>query len=119
MVRSDDGLTSCSVECKTDQARRQKVVMSRTSQPAPVQDLSMMKFSSKVATAVQNSNTSEIVTNEAIQGPDQLDSGELNKIEVEHDCDDVEQEKTKTGTTNIILSTETDSDILCKVCRRH
>merc|ERR1719186_1496385 len=103
------------MECKTDQARRQKVVIIETRQPAPIQDYSMIKSSSKVATAVQNMNTSEIVTNETIQSSDQFDSGEENKIEVEHDCEDVEQEKTKTGTTNIILSTETDSDIECKV----
>merc|ERR1719186_363059 len=103
------------MECKTDQARRQKVVIIETRQPAPIQDYSMIKSSSKVATAVQNMNTSEIVTNETIQSSDQFDSGEENKIEVEHDCDDVEQEKTKIGTTNIILSTVTDSDIECKV----
>merc|ERR1719186_506709 len=103
------------MECKTDQARRQKVVIIETRQPAPIQDYSMIKSSSKVATAVQNMNTSEIVTNETIQSSDQFDSGEENKIEVEHDCDDVEQEKTKTGTTNIILSTETDNDTECKV----
>merc|ERR1719186_1565091 len=103
------------MECKTDQARRQKVVIIETRQPAPIQDYSMIKSSSKVATAVQNSYTSEIVTNETIQSSDQFDSGEENKIEVEHECEDVKQEKTKTGTTNIILSTETDSDIECKV----
>merc|ERR1719186_131602 len=86
--------------------------MSRTSRPAPVQDISIMKSSSKV---VLNSNTCEIVTNETSQGPDQFISGGENKIEVEHDCEDVEQEKTKTGTANIILNTETDSDIECKV----
>jgi len=90
VARSADGLTSCFMECKTDQARRQKVVVSRTSRPAPIQDLSTMKSSSKVAAAVDNINASEIVTNETNQVPDQFNIGEENKAEVEHDCVDVE-----------------------------
>jgi len=104
VVRSDDWVTNC--KSKTDQARRQKVVLvvSRTSRPAPIQDLSTMKSSSKVAKTVRNSNTSVIVTNETIHGSDQFESGEENKPEVEHDCVDVE-----TPSTSVVKSIATPS----------
>jgi len=102
VVRSDDWLANCSMECKTEQARRQKVVMSRISQASPIQDLSTMKSSSKVATAVQNINTSRIVTNETKPGPDQFISGEENKTEMEHDWEDIEISSTSNKRSSIV-----------------
>merc|ERR1719186_2829 len=90
------------MECKTEQTRRQKVVMSRISQASPIQDLSTMKSSSKVATAVQNINTSRIVTNETKPGPDQFMSGEENKTEMEHDWEDIEISSTSNKRSSIV-----------------